>query len=97
MELDVLQKHIEKAIARGIEMHIQFKNDEMDTAEFERRVGLIADSAVQEIALSIPSIDRVTFNSLNKVMTFARVHGAGEASEDYQQVLDWMNEEEQYV
>jgi hypothetical protein len=38
-----------------------------------------------------------TFRALQKVMAFARQHGADEVSEDFQQVLDWMDEYEKEI
>jgi hypothetical protein len=37
-------------------------------------------------------MDKKTFEALKRVMTFARKHGADDVSEDFQQVLDWMDE-----
>jgi hypothetical protein len=37
-------------------------------------------------------MDKKTFEALKRVMTFARQHGADDVSEDFQQVLDWMDE-----
>jgi len=35
-------------------------------------------------------MDRETFQSLSKVMSFARQHGADDTGDDFQTVLDWM-------
>jgi hypothetical protein len=39
-------------------------------------------------------MDKKTFEALRKVMTFARQHGADENGDDFQTVLDWMDEVE---
>ena len=43
-------------------------------------------------AIIILYMDQKTFEALKRVMIFARQHGADEVSEDFQQVLDWMDE-----
>ena len=42
-------------------------------------------------------MDKKTFDALSKVMAFARKYGADEVSEDFQTVLDWMNEVEKEI
>jgi hypothetical protein len=94
MDFKEMQQTILTAISRAIDADRQWKGDQIEWDDYQRRLGIIADGVVQEIALDNPSMSTPTFKALERVMKFARQHGADEVSEDFQVVLDWMQDAE---